>query len=104
MTTTAHTIRTIGILGAGQLGLMLSDSLSDLGAQVHMLEPNENSPGAARTNFVTSGSFDDEETLRQFFSKCDRVTYEFEHIPTSALRRVLGDPASQRHQSAVSGA
>jgi 5-(carboxyamino)imidazole ribonucleotide synthase len=93
MTTAAHTIRTIGILGAGQLGLMLSDSLSDLGAQVCMLEPNENSPGAARTNFVTLGSFDDEETLRQFFSKCDRVTYEFEHIPTSALRRVLGDPA-----------
>lgn len=93
MTTAAHTIRTIGILGAGQLGLMLSESLSDLGAQVCMLEPNENSPGAARTNFVTMGSFDDEETLRQFFSKCDRVTYEFEHIPTSALRLVLGDPA-----------
>lgn len=93
MTTAARNIRTIGILGAGQLGLMLGESLSDLGAQVCMLEPNENSPGAARTNFVTVGSFDDEETLRQFFSKCDRVTYEFEHIPTSALRLVLGDPA-----------
>lgn len=82
-------IQTVGILGAGQLGLMLSDALLKLGAQVRVLDPSSNSPTALRTNLVTQAAFDDRAALEHFFSQCDRVTYEFEHIPTRALRTVL---------------
>ena len=82
----------IGILGGGQLGLMLSEALCNLGAHVRILEPSTQSPSSARTPFVTQGKFDDEKVLRDFFSSCDRVTYEFEHIPTQVLRSIVADP------------
>jgi 5-(carboxyamino)imidazole ribonucleotide synthase len=82
-------VQTVGILGAGQLGLMLSDSLLKLGAQVRVLDPSTHSPTSLRTNFVTQAAFDNPAALEHFFSQCDRVTYEFEHIPTRALRTVL---------------
>jgi len=81
--------KTIGILGAGQLGLMLSHALTALGADVIILEPTENAPAALQTPFVTRARFDDVDALHAFFNRCDRVTYEFEHIPTAALRTVL---------------
>lgn len=96
MLSAAHQSLTIGILGGGQLGLMLSESLCNLGAQVRILEPSSHSPASARTPFVTQGAFDDETTLRNFFAQCDRVTYEFEHIPTRALKNIL---AEQEHRS-----
>ena len=82
-------VQNIGILGGGQLGLMLSDSLSKLGARVHVLDPDPLCPAARHTPYVTHASFLDESALSAFFSKCDRVTYEFEHIPTQALRNIL---------------
>lgn len=85
-----HThVQSIGILGGGQLGLMLGDALSKLGARVHILDPDHMCPAAVRTPFVTHAKFQDEAALNEFFSKCDRVTYEFEHIPTPALRKVI---------------
>jgi 5-(carboxyamino)imidazole ribonucleotide synthase len=84
--------KTIGILGAGQLGLMLSHALSALGAEVLILEPQKNAPAAVQTPFVTEAPFDDVVALQSFFERCDRVTYEFEHIPTAALREVLQKP------------
>lgn len=89
MNSAMHRPKTIGILGAGQLGLMLSHSLTALGANVLILEPQANTPAAALTPFVTQARFDDASALRSFFERCDRVTYEFEHIPTAALRTVL---------------
>jgi 5-(carboxyamino)imidazole ribonucleotide synthase len=96
MTTREHT-GTIGILGAGQLGLMLSESLSNLGARVLMLDPSSDSPAALRTAFTRTASFENEEELTRFFSECDRVTYEFEHIPTGVLKRVL-DKTKSHHK------
>lgn len=82
-------IKTIGILGGGQLGLMLSDSLADLGALVKVVEPSVDAPCTRRTAYVRQASFHDEEALLELFESCDRVTYEFEHLPTEPLRRVM---------------
>lgn len=88
--------KTIGILGGGQLGLMLSQSLADLGAQVRILDPQPDCPAGLRTAFLRTASFADEKALCEFFLACDRVTYEFEHIPADALRRVLDKTNSHR--------
>ena len=50
-------VQNIGILGGGQLGLMLSDSLSKLGARVHVLDPDPLCPAARHTPYVTHASF-----------------------------------------------
>jgi 5-(carboxyamino)imidazole ribonucleotide synthase len=87
--TSQQSRKTIGILGGGQLGLMLSESLSNLGSRVIILDPSSDCPSALRTAHTRQASFDNEEELTRLFTDCDRVTYEFEHIPTAALRRVL---------------
>jgi 5-(carboxyamino)imidazole ribonucleotide synthase len=76
---------TIGILGGGQLGRMLSVAASRLGFRTHIFEPGENPPAGHVANRVTTASYDDETALRAFAETVDVITYEFENIPTSAL-------------------
>lgn len=78
----------IGILGGGQLGLMLSQALVALGAEVQIFDPSPDSPAARLTPYWKQIAFDDPQALRDAFASCDRITYEFEHIPTAALHAV----------------
>jgi 5-(carboxyamino)imidazole ribonucleotide synthase len=76
---------TIGILGGGQLGRMLSVAASRLGFKTHIFEPGANSPAAHVADRVTTANYDDAEALNAFAQSVDVITYEFENIPTSAL-------------------
>ncbi|MDB6176141.1 5-(carboxyamino)imidazole ribonucleotide synthase [Paracoccus sp. Z330] len=77
-------IRTIGILGGGQLGRMLSAAASRLGLRCHIYEPGV-APAADVAWRVTNASYDDHDALRAFAQTVDVITYEFENVPTSAL-------------------
>ena len=76
---------TIGILGGGQLGQMLSMAAARLGFKTHIFEPSENPPASNVASKFTRAEYDDYEALKQFASSVDVVTYEFENIPTAAL-------------------
>jgi 5-(carboxyamino)imidazole ribonucleotide synthase len=76
---------TIGILGGGQLGRMLSVAASRLGLRTHIFEPMANPPAADVAHAVTTASYDDAAALAAFAASVDVVTYEFENIPTAAL-------------------
>ncbi len=76
---------TIGILGGGQLGRMLSVAASRLGFKTHIFEPGTNPPAAHVADRVTTANYDDAEALNAFAQSVDVITYEFENIPTSAL-------------------
>ncbi len=76
---------TIGILGGGQLGRMLSVAASRLGFKTHIFEPSANPPAADVAHQVTTAGYDDLDALRRFADQVDVITYEFENIPTSAL-------------------
>ena len=76
---------TIGILGGGQLGRMLSVAASRLGLKTHIFEPGANPPAAHVADAVTTASYDDRAALTAFAQSVDVITYEFENIPTSAL-------------------
>ena len=78
-------VTTIGILGGGQLGRMLSVAASRLGLKTHIFEPGANPPAAHVTDAVTTASYDDRAALTAFAQSVDVITYEFENIPTSAL-------------------
>jgi 5-(carboxyamino)imidazole ribonucleotide synthase len=75
---------TIGILGGGQLGRMLSVAASRLGYRCHIYEPGA-APAGDVAHMVTTAPYEDEAALRAFAAGVDVITYEFENVPTSAL-------------------
>ena len=76
---------TIGVLGGGQLGRMLSVAASRLGFKTHIFEPGSNPPAADVAHALTTAPYDDHAALTAFAKSCDIVTFEFENIPTAAL-------------------
>ncbi|GHC11787.1 MAG: 5-(carboxyamino)imidazole ribonucleotide synthase [Rhodobacterales bacterium 65-51] len=76
---------TIGILGGGQLGRMLSVAAARLGFRSHVFEPAANPPAAHVADRVTTAGYDDAAALAAFAASVDVITYEFENIPTAAL-------------------
>jgi 5-(carboxyamino)imidazole ribonucleotide synthase len=72
---------TIGILGGGQLGRMLSLAASRLGMRTHIYCPDPLSPAFEVTPHKTVAAYDDEAALQAFADAVDVVTYEFENVP-----------------------
>ncbi|MCF7698115.1 5-(carboxyamino)imidazole ribonucleotide synthase [Loktanella sp. M215] len=76
---------TIGILGGGQLGRMLSVAAARLGFKTCIFEPAGDCPASHVSNFHLAAGYDDTAALTRFAEACDVITYEFENIPTAAL-------------------
>jgi 5-(carboxyamino)imidazole ribonucleotide synthase len=80
---------TIGIIGGGQLGRMLSAAAARLGYKCHILDPHEDPPAAQVSAAFTRAPYDDIAALRKFAEGIDVATYEFENLPVGPLD-VLG--------------
>lgn len=77
----AHqTIRTIGILGGGQLGMMLAESALPLGYRCVFLEDAPNCPASLYGTVYTS------EQLEDFIAAADVFTLEFENTPVETVK------------------
>jgi len=81
---------TIGIVGGGQLGRMLSVAAAQLGYKCHIFDPHEHPSAADVAAFHTRAAFDDVNALEKFGSSVDVATYEFENVPVESLA-VLGE-------------
>ena len=81
---------TIGIIGGGQLGRMLSIAAANLGYKCHIFDPHEAPCATDVAAAFTRAAFDDVEALRRFGETVDVVTYEFENVAVEPLA-VLGD-------------
>jgi 5-(carboxyamino)imidazole ribonucleotide synthase len=79
---------TIGILGGGQLGRMLSIAAAQLGYRCHIYAPEENSVAAEVSAEFTCKAYSDTDSLRAFAKACDVVTYEFENVPVAPLTTI----------------
>ncbi len=76
----------IGIIGGGQLGLMISEAAVKLGfASITVLDPTPQCPAASVAEQIV-GSLKDPLALRQLADRSDVLTYEIEHINTEALQ------------------
>ncbi|MBK7857339.1 MAG: ATP-grasp domain-containing protein [Archangiaceae bacterium] len=75
----------IGILGGGQLGLMLAESLQHLGADVTVLEKDPDAPCARRLAGVLEAPYDDAAALKALFGQCTTVTFDSENVPSEPL-------------------
>lgn len=76
---------TVGILGGGQLGLMLAESLDRLGHEVVVLEADPDAPCAQRRSNVIAASPNDVKALGDFFSRVDIATFDSENTPAAPL-------------------
>jgi 5-(carboxyamino)imidazole ribonucleotide synthase len=81
---------TIGIIGGGQLGRMLSVAAAQLGYKCHIFDPHEHPPAADVAAYFTRAAYDDVEALKAFGAGVDVATYEFENVPTEPLETLGG--------------
>jgi 5-(carboxyamino)imidazole ribonucleotide synthase len=81
---------TIGIVGGGQLGRMLSIAAAQLGYRTHIFAPDADPPAGDVALRVTQADYNDEAALRAFAAAVAVATYEFENLPAASLA-VLGD-------------
>ena len=76
---------TIGIIGGGQLGRMLSIAAAQLGYRCHIFDPHEHPVAADVAAAFTRAAFDDRAALARFADRVDVITYEFENLPVAPL-------------------
>ena len=76
---------TIGILGGGQLGLMLLQAAIDWNLRVHILDPDAEAPCRHLCTQFTQGSLTDYDTVYQFGQTVDVITIEIERVNVEAL-------------------
>lgn len=73
-------IKTIGILGGGQLGRMMAIAARKMGYNIVVLEPTPNCPCAAVASKQIVAAFDDVDAAKELLNSCDVITYEFENV------------------------
>ncbi len=74
---------TIGILGGGQLGRMLSMAAARLGFDCHIYTPEKGSCAARVSARETVAAYEDEHALATFAKSVHAITYEFENVPAA---------------------
>lgn len=81
-------IRTIGIIGGGQLGRMLALDAKRMGYTVVALDPQPHSPCGQVADDQIVAAFDDLTAIEELGRRCDIVTYEFENIAIESVQHL----------------
>lgn len=79
-------LKTIGMLGGGQLGRMSALAGYPLGLLVHVYSPDAGDPAGQITPTRTVAAYEDKAALAAFAASVDAITYEFENIPLETVR------------------
>lgn len=76
-------IKTIGILGAGQLARMLAQAGRPMSLEFIFLDPAKDACAAEFGEHICA-DWDDELALKELGRRCDLVTFDFENVPESS--------------------
>ncbi len=79
---------TIGIIGGGQLGSMLSTAAKNLNVKTVIISDDEYSPAQFFADEFIFCKYNDELKIEEFSNKIDFVTFEFENIPYETLCKI----------------
>ncbi|HVV99104.1 MAG TPA: ATP-grasp domain-containing protein, partial [Planctomycetaceae bacterium] len=74
---------TIGVLGSGQLGRMFAIAARRMGYRVHTLSPEDDTPTGQVADLEITADYNDLDRVREFASRVDVVTFEFENVPAA---------------------
>lgn len=81
-------IKSIGILGGGQLGKMFLQKAFDFNLDFYVLDPDPYCSCSKICKNFTVGSFKDYDTVYQFGKQVDLITIEIEHVNIEALEQL----------------
>ena len=93
---------TLGIIGGGQLGSMLSIAADKLNIKTVIFCDDADAPAQNFSNDFIHGAYNDQSKINEFIAKVDVITYEFENIPYETLheinkiKKVLPKPSVNR--------
>ena len=76
---------TLGMLGGGQLGRYFVMAAHELGYQVWVLDPDQDSPAGRIADRHLRAAYDDTTALAELAAGCAAVTTEFENVPAETL-------------------
>ena len=80
----------IGIIGGGQLGMMMIEEAKDLNISFAVLDPNEECSCSYVADKIIKGKYDDIEKLTQLGDYTKVLSYEFENVPAETLKELHG--------------
>ncbi|API88574.1 5-(carboxyamino)imidazole ribonucleotide synthase [Marinilactibacillus sp. 15R] len=80
---------TIGIIGGGQLGRMMAFSAKERGYKIAVLDPTKNCPTAQVADHHIEAAYNDAEALNKLAEISDVLTYEFENVDASTIKKVI---------------
>ena len=81
----------LGILGGGQLGMLLAQAANKIGIDIFIYSNSNDSPAINYCQKSIIQSYDNLDTLDKFIKECDVITFEFENIPFETLNYILKD-------------
>lgn len=81
---------TIGVMGGGQLGRMLSLAAARMGYTVHVYSPDAGTPAGAVSARESVGGYGDRAAVEAFADGVDVVTFEFENVPAACVEWAAG--------------
>lgn len=80
--------KTIGIIGGGQLGQMLTFAAKQAGMRVVILDPNSDCSAAQAADSSIVAEYSDKKAIEELARRSDVLTYEFENVDLEALEDV----------------
>jgi 5-(carboxyamino)imidazole ribonucleotide synthase len=80
----------IGIIGGGQLGMMMVEQAKRLHLTCIVLDPNPNCPCSHVADKLIVGNYSDIEKLEELGDASKVLSYEFENVPGTALNQLHG--------------
>lgn len=80
--------QTIGIIGGGQLGQMLTFAAKQAGFKVVILDPTPACPAAQAADEQIVAPYGDRDAIERLATQADVLTYEFENVDLAALEAV----------------
>ena len=79
---------TLGILGGGQLGSMLSIAAKKLSLKTIIYSDDNDSPAQNFCDEFIFAQYNDKDEIYKFSNKANFITYEFENIPFETLNEI----------------
>ena len=75
----------LGILGGGQLGMMMCQAAKNIGISTIIYSDSPDSPAINYSHSSFIDKYDNFRKIEEFINECDVITYEFENIPFETL-------------------
>ncbi len=88
MTKTILPKSTIGIIGGGQLGMMLAGVAKEMGYKVAILDPGEDACARKFADYFIHSAFNVHKNIEKLCEMSDVVTFEFENIDIKSYKKL----------------